>query len=188
MKRNLVANLVQSHAMWRSLRKYPGAFGRDDALLQFNRVILPQRFHYRYAGEQLARRTRITQVEDELWKVEVPELGLHFYWPQPPDNNLWFAIEQEIESVLKANTTDHWIAVVSKAGVPCGPINNIAQALEHPQVAARNMVVEVPDGSGGTLKLAGNPIKMSAFADPPTRPPAPDLDGDRQAILSYVGG
>ena len=97
-------------------------------------------------------------------------------------------LEHEIESVLKANTTDHWIAVVSKAGVPCGPINNIAQALEHPQVAARNMVVEVPDGSGGTLKLAGNPIKMSAFADPPTRPPAPDLDGDRQAILSYVGG
>ena len=97
-------------------------------------------------------------------------------------------LEHEIESVLKGNTTVHWIAVVSKAGVPCGPINNIAQALEHPQVAARNMVVEVPDGSGGTLKLAGNPIKMSAFVDPPTRPPAPDLDGDRQAILSYVGG
>ncbi len=97
-------------------------------------------------------------------------------------------LEHEIESVLKANTTAHWIAVVSKAGVPCGPINNIAQALEHPQVAARNMVVEVPDGSGGTLKLAGNPIKMSAFADPTTRAPAPDLDGDRQAILSYVGG
>jgi CoA:oxalate CoA-transferase len=97
-------------------------------------------------------------------------------------------LKQEIESVLKTNTTDHWIAVVSKGGVPCGPINNIAQALEHPQVAARNMVVEVPDGSGGTLKLAGNPIKMSAFADPTTRAPAPDLDGDRQAILSYVGG
>ena len=72
--------------------------------------------------------------------------------------------------------------------MPCGPINNIAQALAHPQVAARNMLVEVPDGSGGTLKLAGNPLKMSAFADPPTRAPAPDLDGDRQAILSYLGG
>ena len=97
-------------------------------------------------------------------------------------------LEREIEGMLKANTTAHWIAVVSKAGVPCGPINNIAQALAHPQVAARNMVVEVPDGSGGTLKLAGNPLKMSAFADPPTRAPAPDLDGDRQAILSYLGG
>lgn len=97
-------------------------------------------------------------------------------------------LKQEIESVLKTNTTDHWIAVVSKGGVPCGPINNVAQAIAHPQVAARNMLVEVPDGSGGTLKLAGNPLKMSAFADPPTRAAAPDLDADRQAILSYIGG
>ena len=97
-------------------------------------------------------------------------------------------LKHEIESVLKTNTTDHWIAVVSKGGVPCGPINNIAQAIEHPQVAARNMLVDVPDGSGGTLKLAGNPLKMSAFADPTTRAAAPDLDSDRDAILSYLGG
>jgi CoA:oxalate CoA-transferase len=64
----------------------------------------------------------------------------------------------------------------------------VAQAIAHPQVAARNMLVEVPDGSGGTLKLAGNPLKMSAFADPRTRPAAPDLDADRAAILSFVGG
>ena len=50
------------------------------------------------------------------------------------------------------------------------------------------MLVEVPDGSGGTLKLAGNPIKMSAFDDPKTRRPAPDLDSDRDAILSFLGG
>lgn len=97
-------------------------------------------------------------------------------------------LKQEIESVLKTNTTDHWIAVVSKGGVPCGPINNIAQAIQHPQVAARNMLVSVPDGSGGTLTLAGNPLKMSAFEDPKTRKPAPDLDADRAGILSFLGG
>jgi len=97
-------------------------------------------------------------------------------------------LQHEIESVLKAKGTEHWIAVLSKAGIPCGPINNVAQALAHPQVAARNMLVSVPDGSGGTLKLAGNPIKMSAFADPTARRPAPDLDADRAAILSYIGG
>jgi CoA:oxalate CoA-transferase len=97
-------------------------------------------------------------------------------------------LEREIEAVLKGNTAAHWIAVVSGAGVPCGPINNIKQALEHPQVTARNMLVEVPDGSGGTLKLAGNPLKMSAFPDPTTRARAPDLDGDREAVLSYIGG
>jgi CoA:oxalate CoA-transferase len=97
-------------------------------------------------------------------------------------------LEHAIESVLKGNTTAHWIELLGKAGVPCGPINNVAQAISHPQVAARNMLVEVPDGTGGTLKLAGNPLKMSAFADPKTRRAAPDLDADRAAILSYVGG
>jgi CoA:oxalate CoA-transferase len=97
-------------------------------------------------------------------------------------------LEREIESVLKGNTTAHWLAVIGKAGIPCGPINNIKQALEHPQVAARNMLIEVPDSSGGTLKLAGNPVKMSAFEDPKTRRPAPDLDNDRDAILSFLGG
>jgi CoA:oxalate CoA-transferase len=98
--------------------------------------------------------------------------------------HLW----HEIESVLKLNTTAHWLAMLGKAGIPCGPINNVAQAISHPQVAARNMLVSVPDGSGGTLKLAGNPLKMSAFDDPTTRRAAPDLDADRAAILSYVGG
>jgi CoA:oxalate CoA-transferase len=97
-------------------------------------------------------------------------------------------LQAEIEGILRGDTTAHWIDVVSKGGVPCGPINNIAQALEHPQIAARNMLVSVPDGSGGTLKLAGNPLKMSAFDDPTTRKPAPDLDGDRDAILSFLGG
>ena len=97
-------------------------------------------------------------------------------------------LEHAIESVLKGNTTDQWLELLGKAGIPCGPINNVAQAIAHPQVAARNMLVEVPDGSGGTLKLAGNPLKMSAFADPKTRRAAPDLDADRAAILSYVGG
>jgi CoA:oxalate CoA-transferase len=97
-------------------------------------------------------------------------------------------IQDEIESVLKTNTTAYWISVLGKAGVPCGPINNIEQALAHPQIAARNMLVSVPDGNGGTLKLAGNPLKMSAFPDATTRPPAPDLDSDRARIVAWLDG
>ena len=96
-------------------------------------------------------------------------------------------LQDEIEAILAKKTTEEWIAILSKAGLPCGPINNVAQALKHPQVEARNMLVSVPDGSGGTLKLVGNPLKMSAFADPPTRDAAPDLDGSRAAILKELG-
>jgi CoA:oxalate CoA-transferase len=97
------------------------------------------------------------------------------------------ALKDEIESVLREAGTGHWISTLEAAGVPCGPVNNIAQALDHPQAAARNMLVAVDDPTMGELKLAGNPMKLSAFADPPRRAAAPDLDGDREAILRELG-
>jgi len=93
----------------------------------------------------------------------------------------------EIENVLRTGSTEHWIAVLEKAGIPCGPVNNVAQALAHPQTAARNMLVEVDDPVTGPLRLAGNPMKLSAFPDPQTRAPAPDLDADRAKILRELG-
>jgi len=96
-------------------------------------------------------------------------------------------LKAEIESLLKAKPTAHWLAVFEHAGIPAGPINNVKQALDHPQVAARNMLVTVDDPKSGTLKLAGNPIKISGMDDPATRMPAPDLDADRAAILKELG-
>jgi CoA:oxalate CoA-transferase len=96
-------------------------------------------------------------------------------------------LRTELEGVLRGEGTDHWIAVLEAAGVPCGPVNNIAQALAHPQTAARNMLISVDDPVTGPLELAGNPMKLSGFADPPTRPRAPDLDADRDHILRELG-
>src|SRR5580704_1364964 len=96
-------------------------------------------------------------------------------------------LKAEIDRILGANTTEHWIGVLEAAGIPCGPVNNVEQALAHPQTAARNMLVEVDDPVTGKLSLAGNPMKLSAFADPPTRAPAPDLDADRAKILRELG-
>jgi CoA:oxalate CoA-transferase len=97
------------------------------------------------------------------------------------------ALRAEIESVLRTKETCHWINVLEAAGVPCGPVNNVEQALSHPQTAARNMLVSVDDPVTGPLKLAGNPMKLTGFADPPTRSPAPDLDADRAKILRELG-
>ncbi|HUA53441.1 MAG TPA: CaiB/BaiF CoA-transferase family protein [Candidatus Sulfotelmatobacter sp.] len=93
----------------------------------------------------------------------------------------------EIEKELARQTTAGWIETFEAAGVPCGPVNNIAQALAHPQTAARNMLVEADDKTAGKIKVAGNPIKISGFADPTTRPGAPELDGDRAQILKELG-
>ncbi|MGE5201646.1 MAG: CaiB/BaiF CoA transferase family protein [Acidobacteriota bacterium] len=96
-------------------------------------------------------------------------------------------LKAEIEKELRRKPTAEWIAIIEKAGVPCGPINNVAQALSHPQVEARNMLVSVDDPKAGQLKLAGNPLKLSAFDDPPTRRAAPALDADRQKLLRELG-
>ncbi|MCC7047904.1 MAG: CoA transferase [Alphaproteobacteria bacterium] len=97
------------------------------------------------------------------------------------------SLKAELEALLAARPSTEWLSVLDKAGVPCGPINNVAEALADPQIVARGMVVTTDDPVAGTLKMAGNPIKLSGFADPATRGPTPELDGDRQAILRELG-
>lgn len=94
------------------------------------------------------------------------------------------ALKRELENALNLRNTDAWLPVLEAAGVPCGPINTVEDVLNDPQVAARNMIVRADDPAAGPLKMAGNPIKMSPYADPETRAPAPELDGDRTAILN----
>jgi CoA:oxalate CoA-transferase len=92
------------------------------------------------------------------------------------------ALKSALESVLRTAPAAHWQSVLDAAAVPCGLINTIADAVQHPQVQARNMIV-----STGHLRMAGNPIKLSAFPDPPTRQPAPDLDAHGERIRAEFG-
>jgi CoA:oxalate CoA-transferase len=96
-------------------------------------------------------------------------------------------LKRELEAELKKAPRAQWLERLGRAGIPAGPINNVAQALQHPQVAARNMLITVADPVAGELKLAGNPLKFSAFTDPPTRVPAPALDADRERLLRELG-
>ena len=97
------------------------------------------------------------------------------------------ALAEQLEKTLRTKPTADWLAILDQAGIPCGPINNVEQALNDEQVRARNMVVTAEDATAGSISMAGNPIKMSAFADPPTRGSVPALDGDRDAILKALG-
>jgi CoA:oxalate CoA-transferase len=87
------------------------------------------------------------------------------------------ALKQCLEEVLRTAPAAHWCGVLESAGVPCSLIHSVPDALAHPQVQARNMVVRA-----GDVRMAGNPIKMNAFSDPPTRRPAPALDADGERL------
>lgn len=97
------------------------------------------------------------------------------------------ALKEALETTLGTQPTSHWMAVLDKAGVPAGPINNVEQALAFPQAEARNMVVEIDDPTAAPRKVVGNPIKIWGFDDPKTRPPAPALDANRAEILKSIG-
>jgi CoA:oxalate CoA-transferase len=92
----------------------------------------------------------------------------------------------ELELAFAARTTAEWLAALEARGIPCGPLNDVAQVLADPQVRARNMVVTVDDPDAGRLSLAGNPVKLSGVADPATRGPAPRLDEHRAALLAEL--
>lgn len=96
-------------------------------------------------------------------------------------------LKGEIEAALASRGSADWLALLEARGIPCGPLQDVAQVMADPQIAARNMVVTADDPQAGTLRMAGNPIKLSGFGDPPTRDPAPALDADREAIVRDFG-
>lgn len=92
----------------------------------------------------------------------------------------------EMEAMTLTDSVAAWLSRLEKAGIPCGPINNMAGVMADPQVRARNMVVGLDDPIMGHLDVPGNPIKLSAHDDPPGRAAAPNLDADRAAILNMI--
>jgi crotonobetainyl-CoA:carnitine CoA-transferase CaiB-like acyl-CoA transferase len=72
------------------------------------------------------------------------------------------ALTREIESITSLHPRAHWLRVLDDNGIPCGPINNYAEAFASPQVQARDMVVEIDHPSLGRIRAPGSPIKMSA--------------------------
>ena len=70
-------------------------------------------------------------------------------------------LEKIIQQELIKEKSDYWLNLLEKESVPCARVNNIEQALNDEQVRHRNMLVDVPHPDGGSVKIPGNPIKLS---------------------------
>jgi formyl-CoA transferase len=73
------------------------------------------------------------------------------------------ALNSSIRDLFKDQTVDTVIEKLSAAGVPCGRVRTIGQVLSDPQLAARQMLVDIPT-AGGAVKVPGNPIKLSGIS------------------------
>ncbi len=78
-----------------------------------------------------------------------------------------------LEPLVKLRTRDEWVNALEAAGVPCGPINNIDQVFENPQVKARGIQVSIPHPLAGSVPQVASPMRFSEtpieyHAAPPT--------------------
>jgi crotonobetainyl-CoA:carnitine CoA-transferase CaiB-like acyl-CoA transferase len=70
------------------------------------------------------------------------------------------ALEAAMEHVLASNTTEHWVGVLDKAGVPCGPVYNYAQLFADPQVRHRGLVQYADDPELGEVPHIRTPVRI----------------------------
>lgn len=92
----------------------------------------------------------------------------------------------QVQAALAGGTVAHWHATLSRAGIPCSPINSLAQLLAHPHTAASGMVLDYEHPAAGGLKGIAQPVR---FDGEPVRPglPPPLLGQDTDAVLAEIG-
>lgn len=86
---------------------------------------------------------------------------------------------------FRQQSRSHWLQVLNQVGIPCGPINNVAEALAMPQAQAREMVIDF-SAHNSPVRALGNPIKLSA-SPVSYRSPPPSLSEHTDETLATLG-
>lgn len=120
--------------------------------------------------------------------IGVPELGDD---PRFATNRLRVTNRDVLIAILTEimlqGRRDDWIAKLEAVGVPCGPINDIAQAFAHPQAQARQLRRDLPHPAGGMAPVTASPLRFSA--SPVVYRRAPPLLGEHtEEVLRDVLG
>lgn len=92
------------------------------------------------------------------------------------------ALDVELDALIRARKLSYWLDTLSAVGVPCGPINDVAQAFADPQAKAREMAWPMTRTDGARVTVPASPLRMSETPARPERAP-PKLGQDTDAVL-----
>lgn len=95
-------------------------------------------------------------------------------------------LRERLVPVLREHSRAHWNDVLGGAGVPCGAVRDVPDALSDPQLVARNMIEAVEHAAAGTLKVLGVPIKLSETPGS-VRTAPPTLGQHTTQVLAELG-
>jgi crotonobetainyl-CoA:carnitine CoA-transferase CaiB-like acyl-CoA transferase len=96
-------------------------------------------------------------------------------------------VTDTLTPVMQSRTTAEWVTALEALKIGCGPINKLSEVFADPHVQARNCVVQMPHGSGESVKVIANPVRLSATpAD--YRVPPPTLGEHSEDVLSGLLG
>jgi crotonobetainyl-CoA:carnitine CoA-transferase CaiB-like acyl-CoA transferase len=122
--------------------------------------------------------------------LDALELGHLLDDPRFDDNAKRMARRDELKEMIDARMRRqpraHWIETLNAAGVPCGKVMNLAEVFDDPQVLSQEMVLEIDQGDGRTVKTTGFPIKLEETPCAVYHP-VPELGADTADVLREHG-
>jgi formyl-CoA transferase len=92
-----------------------------------------------------------------------------------------------LSEVIASRQASEWLSVFRNAGLPCGPINDVASVFDHPQVQPRDLILEVEHPNAGPIQLTGFPYKLNQ-TPAELRYPPPLLGEHTEDVLTEMLG
>jgi len=97
------------------------------------------------------------------------------------------ALNARLAEIMLGKTNDAWVALMDKAGVPCGPINTIDKVFADPQVQHLGIAKPVDHPKYGVQKVVGQPIHLSRYPQPDKLQHTPDAGEHTVEVLTALG-
>jgi crotonobetainyl-CoA:carnitine CoA-transferase CaiB-like acyl-CoA transferase len=129
---------------------------------------------------------------DNLWRKFCAAVGLQAIADDPRFRTNADRVKHRpvtlhyVQSSIAAKTVAHWNAALNEVGIPCSPINTLAQLLEHPHTKADHLIMQYDHPAAGRLNCVGYPVTFVGEERVPGLPP-PALGQHTDEVLKEMG-